>query len=104
MVEFDDLIDPNRVKLYDKKSKVSSSEDLEDFVNFQTRRKTRNKPITMTNMFATPKKRGRPSKGVRKTSKCRKLGEVACGDTGMECLWAVGPKRKFCRTSKNKRK
>ncbi len=55
-------------------------------------------------LFATPKKRGRPSKGLRKTSKCHKLKEVPCGDTGMECLWAVGPKRKFCRTSKNKKK
>jgi hypothetical protein len=60
------------------------------------------KQITLANMFATPKKKGRPS--TRKSSKCRKLKEVPCGDTGMECLWAVGPKRKFCRTSKNKRK
>ena len=64
----------------------------------------KSKRITLANIFATPKKRGRPSKGTRKSSKCRKLGEIECADSGMECLWAVGPKRKFCRTSKNKGK
>jgi hypothetical protein len=63
----------------------------------------KSKPITLANMFSTPKKKGRP-RTRKTTSKCSKLKEVPCGDTGMECLWAVGPKRKFCRTSKNKRK
>ena len=59
--------------------------------------------ITVSSLFSTPKKRGRPA--TRKTRACAPkvpFNECQSKSKKAKCTWVYG-KREYCRTRKNKK-
>ena len=56
-------------------------------------------------LFATPKKRGRPTKAKTARMCAPKLPYSVCtnAEKRPHCTWVEGKKRRFCRTKKNRR-
>lgn len=61
--------------------------------------------ITMRTLFATPKKRGRPTKGKKSRMCAPKVSYNDCLSAAKKahCTYVHG-KREYCRTRKNKKR